>query len=65
MQSLGLDMFVAPEFNIETGKFEERKILDSNGLPIIVNEAEMDIFELARLKGKQSVAEILKNSPTS
>lgn len=62
MQSLGLNMYVAPEFNIETGRFEEGKILDSNGLPVIVNEAEMDIFELAHLKGKRSVAQILKNS---
>ncbi len=49
MNSLGLDIILPPTFNVETGKFDDPKLLDEFGVPL--NEADMDIFELARLRG--------------
>lgn len=49
MKGLGLDLYLPPTFNVETGKFDEPKLIDENGN--VVNEDEMDIFELARLRG--------------
>jgi hypothetical protein len=47
---LGLDLFIPPTYNMETGVFEEPKIIDARtGLPIDL--AEADVFELARLRG--------------
>lgn len=47
---MGLDLFIPPTYNMETGVFEEPKIIDSRtGLPIDL--AEADVFELARLRG--------------
>ncbi len=50
MKNLGLELYLPPTFNIETGKFEEPKYLDpATGL--YINESDMDVFELARLRG--------------
>ena len=50
VSSLGLDLFIPPTYNMETGVFEEPKIIDARtGLPIDL--AEADVFELARLRG--------------
>ena len=47
---MGLDLFIPPTYNMETGVFEEPKIIDARtGLPIDL--AEADVFELARLRG--------------
>ena len=50
VQSLGLDIYLPPTYNLTTGRFEEPTILDAKtGLPI--NPEEADVFELARLRG--------------
>lgn len=49
MQSLGLEVLLPPTFNIATGKFDEPALLDESGQAL--NEHEMDVFELARLRG--------------
>jgi hypothetical protein len=50
MKSLGLELYLPPTYNVETGKFEEPKYLDpATGL--YINESDMDVFELARLRG--------------
>jgi hypothetical protein len=50
MKSLGLDVFLPPTFNIETGKFDEPKLLNPvTGQAVNVDEA--DIFELALMRG--------------
>lgn len=50
VNSLGLDLFIPPTYNMETGVFEEPKIIDARtGNPIDL--AEADVFELARLRG--------------
>ncbi|TNV87036.1 hypothetical protein FGO68_gene5713 [Halteria grandinella] len=49
LKSLGMEVLMPPTFNVETGLFEEPKILDSQGR--VVNEEEMDVFELARIRG--------------
>ena len=54
MQSLGLDIVLPPTYNIEKGVFEEPKLLDASGTPI--NLDEIDVFELARLRGNSSIA---------
>ncbi len=50
MHSLGIAVMVPPNFNVETGTFDEPQLLDTEGRPIL-NVEEMDIFELARLRG--------------
>lgn len=60
VSSLGLDLFIPPTYNMETGFFEEPKIIDARtGLPIDLGEA--DVFELARLRGTsiQGVKELM------
>jgi hypothetical protein len=62
VNSLGLDLFIPPTYNLETGAFEEPKILDARtGLPIDLNDA--DVFELARLRGTsiQGVKELMND----
>ncbi len=50
MKSLGLELYLPPTYNVELGKFEEPKYLDpATGL--YINESDMDVFELARLRG--------------
>ena len=50
VQSLGLEIYLPPTYNFNSGKFEEATILDAKtGLPI--NPEEADVFELARLRG--------------
>lgn len=49
MKGLGLEVYLPPTFNIETGKFEEPKLYDENGK--MLDENEMDVFELARRRG--------------
>jgi len=49
LKSLGMEVLMPPTFNVETGLFEEPKILDSQGR--VINEEEMDVFELARIRG--------------
>jgi hypothetical protein len=49
MKGLGLELLMPPTFNVETGVFEEPKVVDSKGN--FVNEEEMDIFELSRIRG--------------
>ncbi len=51
MKGLGLDMYLPPTFNVETGKFDDPKLLDETGLEL--NEDEMDIFDLARRRGSK------------
>ena len=50
MKGLGLDLYLPPTYNVETGQFEEPKYLDpATGL--YIKESDMDVFELARLRG--------------
>ena len=49
IRGLGLDLIVPPTYNIEKGAFDEPKLLDRSGAP--VNLEEIDVFELARLRG--------------
>lgn len=49
IRSLGLDVLLPPTYNIERGVFEEPKLLDRTGAP--VNLEEIDVFELAFLRG--------------
>ena len=49
MKSLGIELYVAPSFNIQTGNFDPPKIIDADGREI--KEEDMDIFELAKLRG--------------
>ena len=52
MKGLGLDVFLPPTFNIETGKFDEPKLLNPvTGQVVDVDEA--DIFELALMRGQR------------
>ena len=45
MKKLGLEVYLPPTFNLETAEFDEPKLLDEKGQ--VLNEDEMDIFELA------------------
>lgn len=54
-------MILPPNFNIETGRFDEPKLIDQYGN--VVNEDEMDVFELARLKGVK-VTQLKQLMPT-
>ena len=49
MKSLGLEVLLPPTFNLATGKFDEPALLDESGQ--VLDEHEMDVFELARLRG--------------
>ena len=51
IENLGLDSVMPSYYNIDTGKFDRKKevFLDEDGNPL--NEADMDIFELARRRG--------------
>lgn len=44
-------MYLPPTFNMETGKFDDPKLLDEAGREL--NEDEMDIFELAMRRGSK------------
>jgi hypothetical protein len=46
MGSLGLEVMLPPNFNPESGGFDQPPLVDEHGQPI--DEAQMDIFELAR-----------------
>lgn len=46
MNKLGLEVYLPPTFNLETAEFDEPKLLDEKGQ--VLNEDEMDIFELAQ-----------------
>ena len=49
MKGLGIELYLPPTFNIDTGRYEEPKLFDEQGKPL--DESEMDVFELARLRG--------------
>jgi hypothetical protein len=49
IRSLGLEVMLPPTYNIDKGVFEEPKLLDSKGKDI--NYDEIDVFELAKLRG--------------
>lgn len=49
IRSLGLEVLLPPTYNIDRGVFEEPKLLDVSGSP--VNLEEIDVFELALLRG--------------
>ncbi len=62
VNSLGLDMYMPPTYNIEKGVFEEPRIIDARtGQAINLDEA--DVFELARLRGTtiQNVKELMND----
>lgn len=48
MKSLGLELYLPPTFNLETGRYDDPKLLDEQGKPL--DESEMDVFELARMR---------------
>lgn len=50
LKSLNLELFLPPTFNVETGKFDEPKYLDT-ATGLYINESDMDVFELARMRG--------------
>ena len=45
MKDLNLGFVMPPTYNVESGKFEEPKLVNGK------EEDDMDIFELARMKG--------------
>jgi len=57
-----MEVYLPPTFNIETGRMDEPRLIDEQGN--IVNEAEVDIFELARLRGT-TVRELMELQSTS
>ena len=49
IRSLGLEVLAPPMYDLEKGVLQEPKTLDTSGVP--VNLEEIDVFELARLRG--------------
>jgi hypothetical protein len=49
IRNLGLEVLTPPTYDLEKGVLVEPKTLDSSGKP--VNLEEIDVFELARLRG--------------
>lgn len=50
IRSLGLEVMLPPTYNVDKGVFEEPKLLDPrSGAPVDLEE--IDVFELARLRG--------------
>lgn len=49
MKSLGMELFMPPTFNVETGTFDDPQYVDARGN--VLSEDDMDVFDLARIKG--------------
>ena len=49
IRNLGLEVLTSPTYDVDKGVINEPKTLDTSGQP--VNLDEIDVFELARLRG--------------